>query len=102
MQLTRSNSKDTSKVLFRAANEASKHELVEEMGSELIFIMGRRRGVYFEFEPLESIKWGNYASAIKGVEHFMTTYQYVELWFEVWLLGVRYGRGRFSRPGIAF
>ena len=105
MQLTRSNSKDTSGVLFRAAEEASNHKLVEEMGRGFIAMVSRRRRVYLYFQPLESIKWGNYASAIKGVEHFMTTYQYVELRFEVQLLGVMYGWGilkLISRPGIAF
>ena len=38
-----------------------------------------------------------YASAIRGVQYFVTTYQNVELQFEVQLVGVRYGVGGIEK-----
>ena len=43
------------------------------------------------------ITWGMYALAIRGVQYFATTYQIVELQFEVQLVGVRYGVGKLEK-----
>ena len=66
------------------------------MGTQPVVI--RTRDVYCTFTPSPLITWGEFASAIRGVKHFVTMYQYVELQFEVQFDGVSVmmGVGRLS------
>lgn len=92
MQLIPSISHAAIRAIAAARIETSLHNPHTTMSVYRLWNFG---DVDFFFDPERETTWETFAAVIRGLDYFVTMYEYVDLAFDVELAGMKMGWGRF-------